>query len=246
MVSVTVERIAMVQAHILDATLKTSGGSALPAGGQHQMLAQSCAEACDLLGDWIGSGWFGQRGPAGAVPLAEAAPTAEQFTEFLGPIFADARARWREVMPGGPDGGISVPALQEARATVAALARRHRRMTRGDLFRAAEERTGRLRDEVCRTAAELARLPADGSAAGPEGAAWRQRARRVLAKVAAFLPTVAVAVAGAMLGAGPHEMAHSVSEWAHEAAAVVTVYHLADLAQPGVRITPRSAGPRVH
>jgi hypothetical protein len=239
--SVTIDRVAMVQADILGATLQTSSGSTLSAPEQDRLLAQGCAEACDLLRDWLASGWFGQLRPAGDGLLADAVPTTEQFTQFLGPIFGDALTRAARA-------GIEIDpsSLQDARAKVAGLARRHRRMRRPDLVRAAEERVGTLRDEVCRAAAQLKKIVADGSDTGPAGAAWRQKAQRTLKKVAAFLPTVALTVAGAMLSAGPHEMAHSVSEWAHEAATVVVVCHIADLAQPAVRIAPPRSGPLVH
>ena len=239
--SVTIERVARIQAEILDATLRTSGTSPLSLPEQNRLLAVSCAEACDLLGDWLASGWFGRLKPADDGLLADAVPTAEQFAQFLGPSFGDALARTAQA-------GIEIdPAcLQDARAKVAGLARRHRRMKRQDLFRAAGDRVGTLRDEVCGAAAELKKIAGDGSDPGSAGSFWRQKAQRALKKVVALLPTVALTVAGAMLATGPHEMAHSVSEWAHDAATVVVVHHIADLAQPTVRIAPPRSGPVVH
>ena len=239
--SVTIDRVAMVQADILSATVRTSGNSTLPVPEQNRLLAQGCAEACDLLQDWLTSGWFGGLRATDDGLLADSLPTAEQFTQFLGPVFGDAL-----VCAAQAGIEIDVSCLHEARTKVAGLARRYRRMKRTDLFRAAAERVGALRDEVCRAAAQLKKIAADGGDPGPAGAVWRQKAQRALRKVAAFLPAMALTVAGAMLGVGPHEMTHSVSEWAHEAATIVVVEHIADLAQPTVRVTPPRSGPVVH
>ena len=230
MASVTVERVAAVQARILDALLKTSPHSTLPASEQDRLLAQSCAEACDLLGDWLISGWFERARPAADSLLAAAVPGPEQFAAFLGPVFADTLDRIARC-------GVEVTRAQldQARDGVAALARRHRRFKQAALYEVAEKRVQDLTSEVCRAASQLKQAPA----------AFRSRAQRTLKKVAAFLPTVALTVGGAMLGVGPHQMEQSVSEWAHDAARVVVVYHLADLAQPNLSISPPSAGPRV-
>lgn len=238
---VTVERVAMVQAHILDATLKTSESSTLSVPEQDRLLAQSCAEACDLLRDWLGSGWFGQVRPADDGLLADAVPTAEQFTQFLGPIFED-------VLNHAAQAGITIEmsGLRDARVKVAGLARRYRRMKRRELFDAAEERVGALRDDVCQAATRLREMLRAGEEPDPQAEQVRQKARRALRKVKNFLPAMALTVAGAMLGVGPHQMAQSVSEWGHEAARVVVVHHIADLAQPTVRVTPPRIGPQVH
>jgi hypothetical protein len=231
MASVTVERVAAVQADILDALLKTSAGSTLPAAEQDRLLAQGCAEACDLLGDWLVSGWFGQAHPADDPLLAAAVPSAEQFATFLGPIFADALDR---IARSGVE--ISRTQLEQARGGVAALVRRHRRMKRAELSEVAEKRVQDLTSEVCRAASQMKKAPA----------AFRHRTQRTLKKIAALLPTVALTVAGAMLSVGPHQMEQSVTTWAHDAAQVVVVYQLADLAQPGIRISPPSPGPRIR
>lgn len=238
---VTIERVAMVQAHILDATLKTSADSTLSAPEQDRLLAQSCAEACGLLRDWLGSGWFGQVRPTDDRPLAEAVPTAEQFTRFLGPIFENALSHAAQA-------GITIDtsALQDARVKVAALARRYRRMKRRELFDAAEERVSALRDEVCQVATRLGNMLQAGEEPGPRAEQLRHRARRALTTVRNFLPALALAMAGAMLGVGPHQMAQNVSEWGHEAASVVLVHHVAELARPTVRVAPPRMGPQVH
>ena len=231
---VTIERVAMVQAHILDATLKTSADSTLSAPEKNRLLAQGCAEACGLLRDWLGSGWFGQVRPTDDGLLAEAVPTAEQFTQFLGPIFEDALSHAARA-------GITIDtsSLQDARVNVAALARRYRRMKRRELFDAAEERVSALRDEVCQVATQLL-------SPGSRAEQLRHKARGALKKVRHFLSVLVLTMAGAMLGVGPHQMAQNVSEWGHEAASVVLVYHVAELAQPTVRVAPPRVGPQVH
>jgi len=234
MASVTVERVAAVRRDILDALLKTSPGSTLPAAEQDRLLAQSCVEACHLLRDWLESGWFAQARSASGGLLAAAVPTAAQFAEFLDPAFTDTLRRIATY--GIP---IEVAALERARAEVEALARRHLRSTRNQLFGAAQTRVADLRDEVCQAAPRIQKSPT----------AYRHRTQRELKKVAAFLPTVALTLGGAMLGVGPHQMEQSVSAWAHDAAQVVVAYQLAELAQPGIaislptaRISPPDAG----
>jgi RNase P/RNase MRP subunit POP5 len=231
MASVTMDRVARVQSDILDAVVRTSPHSTLPARDQEQLLAQSCAEACDLLGDWLTSGWFQRARPADDVLLAEEVPGPEQFAAFLGPILGDTLDR---IARGGVE--VTRAQLEQARDGVAALSRRHRRLKRAGLYEVAERRVQDLTSEVCRAAGQMKKAPA----------AFRSRARRALKKVAAFLPAVALTVGGAMLGVGPHQMEQSVSGWAHDAARVVVVYHLAELAQPGVRISPPSVGPQLR
>jgi hypothetical protein len=230
MTRVTVERVAAVQSGILDAVLKTSPRSVLSRDEQDQLLAQMCAEACDLLGDWLISDWFQEARPSADSLLAAAVPGPDQFAALLGPVFGDALARLAQ---RGVE--VTYAQLEQARNGVAALARRHRRMKRADLIEVAQHRVQDLTSEVCRAASQMKRAPA----------AFRSRTKRTLKKVAAFLPTVALTMGAAMLGVGPHQMELSVSEWIHDAAQVVVVYHLADLAQPGIRISPPATGPRV-
>ncbi|HEY2520895.1 MAG TPA: hypothetical protein VGJ19_12330 [Streptosporangiaceae bacterium] len=234
MASVTMDRVAAVQADILDAILKTSADSKLPVPEQDRLLAQSCTEACDLLRDWLVSGWFERTRPKSDRSLAATVPTPDQFAEFLGPVFTDALQR---IGRYGID--IDLAQLEQARAGVAALAQRHRGSTRNQLFYTAQTRVAGLRDEVCKAAARIQKSPT----------AYRHRTQRELKKVAAFMPAVALTLGGAMLGVGPHQMEQSVSAWAHDAAQVVVAYQLAELAQPGIaislptaHISPPSAG----
>jgi hypothetical protein len=238
MASVTVDRVAAVQGGIRDTLLVTSPHSALPAEEQDRRLAQSCAETCDLLQDWLDSGWFAEQRPAGDRLLAETVPGPEEFARFLGPPFADTLA-WLEQR------GLEVTAAQlaRARAGVAALARRHRRMRRTELREVAEVRVRTLAREVCQAAAQLREIALAGTSDEPAAPTWRHKAQRALKKAAAALPSIALSLTLSMLGAGPHQMEQSVSAWAHDAAAeVVVLYHVAELAQPTARISPPETG----
>jgi hypothetical protein len=234
MASVTVGRVAAVQAGIRDALFVTSPRSTLPAGEQDRRLAQSCAETCDLLQDWLDSGWFAEQRRAGDGLLADTVPSPEQFARFLGPPFADTLARLGRC-------GIEVtPAqLEQARAGVAALARRHRRMRRAELREVAEARVRSLAREVCQGAAQLREIARAGTSDEPAAPAWRHHAQRALKKAAAALPSIGLSL---MLSAAPHQVEQSISAWAHDAAAgVVVVYHLAEMAEPTARISPPEA-----
>lgn len=228
--SVTVDRVAGLQARILDAVRNTSPDSTMPAGQQDRLLAGLCADTCQLLGDWLESGWFDQSRAADETPLTAALASPEQFARLLGPAFGDALDRLARC-------GLEVnrAQLEQARDGVARLARRHLRIKTKDLYEIAQWRVRELSREVCRAASQMKKNPT----------AFRSRAQRALKKVAAFLPSVALSLAVTTLGVGPHQLDQNVSEWAHDAAQVVMVYHLADLAQPGIRISPPAPGPRI-
>jgi hypothetical protein len=234
MASVTVDRVVAVQASIRDTLVMTSAHSTLPAGDQDRRLAQTCAETCDLLQDWLDSGWFAEQRSAGDGLLAETVPSAEQFARFLGPPFADTLA-WL-----GRCGVEVTPAqLEQARAGVAELARRHRRMRRAELRQIAEARVRPLARSVCQAAAQLRKISTAGTNAEPAGQSWRRRAERALKTAAAALPTIALSV---VLSAGPPQVEHSVSAWAHDVAAeAVALYHLIEVTGPTAQVSPPSA-----
>jgi hypothetical protein len=233
MASVTVDRVAAVQAGIRDALLVTSPHSTLPPGAQDQRLAQSCAETCDLLQDWLDSGWFAGPPAAGDELLAETVPGPKQFARFLGPPFADTLA-W--LARGGIE--VTPDQLEQARVGVAALAR-HRGMRRAELRAAAEARVRALAQDVCQAATQLGKISAAGTGDEPAGHVWRHRAQRALTKAAQTLGPIALSL---VLTAGPGQVEHSVSAWAHDAATeAVVLYHLAELAQPGARLSPPEA-----
>ena len=236
MASVTVDRIASVHAHVVEAVTRTTPGSTLPEAEQDQLVAQGCAEACDLLKDWLLDPWWEQAGAGRDTLVKQHVPTQKEFAEFLGPMLADVLKRTRM--------NVDLSLVDGAREKVAATARRYPRMRHQQLFGLAKERVAALQQQVCQLAgqaAEAARPAADPA----RRAAWKRLARKALSKV----PDVLIAAVLAMAFAGPHAVAESTAAWgpaAAHAAQVVTVHYLADRAEPGVRVAPPRAGPRLR
>jgi hypothetical protein len=233
--SVTVDRIAVVQAHITEAVTRTSASSTLSPQEQNKLLAQSCAEACDLLKDWLADAWWDRSRPSSDTPIKDVVPTQKELASFLGPMLKTSLARARQ-------GGVDIPdsLVDEAREKVAATARRFPRMGRQQLFRQAANRVKTLQEEVCGLASQIG--TATHSAA--EGA-WRRKSRKALGKVSGLL----LAVTLAMAGAGPHAAAENTAEWGHaavRAVEVITVHYIADRAEPSVRVAPSYSGPQIR
>jgi hypothetical protein len=238
--SVTIDRIAAVHADVVEAVIRTTTSSPLTASEQDKLLARSCAEACDLLQDWLADHWWEQTRPTSDRPVKDYVPTQKEFAKFLGPMLKDAMLR------AGQSGlAIDESLVDQAREKVAATARRFPRMGCQQLFDEARTRVTALRQEVCGVAAQFRSLadqaePADSTRLG----AWRRRARKALGKVSGVL----LAVALAMAGASPHVAMRDAAAWEQAAAhatEVITVHHLAYSAEPGVHIAPR-AGPRMR
>ena len=232
MTSVTIDRIAVVQAHITEAVTRTSASSTLSEQEQNKLLAQSCAESCDLLKDWLADAWWDRSRPSSDTPIKEAVLTQKELASFLGPMFKASLARARQ-------GGVDVPdsLVDEAREKLAATARRFPRMGRQQLFRQAADRVRTLQKEVCGLASQI------GTAT--RSAAWRRKARKVLDKVSGLL----LAVTLAMASAGPHAVAENAAEWSHaavRAVEVITVHYIADRAEPNLRLAPSYSGPQVR
>jgi len=237
--SVNAERIAAVQAHIVEAVTRTSASSTLAEREQSRLLAQSCAEACDLLKDWLADPWWDRTRPSTDGLIKESIPSHKEFAEFLGPMLKSSLARVGQY-------GVSIPEslVDDAREKVAATARRFPRMRRRQLFEEARIRVSSLQQEVCELAAQIAGTirPA---AAPPSDADWRRRARKALGKVSGVL----LAVALAMAGASPDTVARNAAAWGHaavQAVEVITVHYLADSAQPSAHVAPARAGPRLR
>jgi hypothetical protein len=233
MANVTVERIAAVHAHVAEAVTRTTPGSTLPEADQDRLLAQGCAEACDLLKDWLLDPWWQEAGGARDTVVKEHVPTQKEFAKFLGPMLTDVLTR----------AGMNVDRslVDGTREKVAATARRYPRMRHQQLFELAKDRVDALQQTVCKLAAQAAE--AARPAADPaRRAAWKRLAHKALSKV----PDVLLAAVLAMAFAGPHAVAGSTAAWgeaAAHAAQVVSVHYLADRAQPGVRVAPPRAGP---
>jgi hypothetical protein len=227
---VTIDRVAAVHAHISEAVVRSTASSTLSPREQEKLLAQSCAEACDLLGDWLNDDpwWLGQRPSDGTI--ADAVPDQQHFVRFLGPMFADALSM-------ASSRGLAVPAsyLDDARRRVAETARRHAAMTRADLFETARRRVHALRTEVCSLAQDLR-----------TSSSRRHRALRVLRNVQQLLVSIALPVVLAMAAAGPHQVSQDISAWAHDAASVLVIHEVAHQAQPNLQIVPPHPGPRLR
>ena len=236
MTSVTIDRIARVQTDVVEAVTKTSASSTLSEQKQNELLAQGCAEACDLLKDWLADSWWDRR--SSDVPLKEYVPTQKEFERFLGP---ELKASLTRASQGG---GVKISEsradtlVDEARQKVADTVRRFPRMRSTQLFSQAEERVRLLQEEVCRLASQIG-----STAHPPPGPAWRRRARKALGKV----PGVLLAITLAMASAGPHAVLQNAAEWGQAAVRsveVITVHYLADRAEPGVHVAP--SGPGLH
>jgi hypothetical protein len=225
---VTVERIAAVQAHIAEAVTRTTPGSVLPGAEQDLLLAQSCAEACDLLTDWLADPFWERLRASGDGPIREFVPSQREFTGFLGPALKDAMAQASER-------GISIPdpdsLVDQAHQKIAATARRYPRFRRQQLFSEANDRVKALRDEVCK-------LVGIANRESPRDPRWRRAARKTLSK----LPDVLLAVVLALVAPA----AISTAQSGVHAVEVMTAHHVAAQAQPGMRVAPAQLGPRVH
>lgn len=258
MASVTIDRIDALRRHIADAVTQTSKRSTLPEQEQDRILEQACAEACELLGDWLGSQEAG--GPAADdIPVCELLRDQQHFTDFLSPLFADAMMRARDSMQlaSGDSEGDSAAIVKAAHGEVAravraasATARRFPRMRSGQLFRAATENVGTLKAQVCDLAVQLsdARMLAAQVSHASEHAAGnagrpRRMARKVLPKVGKFLLGLSVSLALSV--AGPQQVIQNVSAWTH-GVPVVMAHYLAATAEPGVTIAPPRAGPALR
>jgi hypothetical protein len=223
--SITVERIAAVQAHINDAVVQTSARSTLSVQRQDELLAQGCAEACDLLELWLDSDWWTALRPADGSLVVECSASREDFEKFLDPMFRDAMDR------AGRQ-GIAVPPelVDEARAAVVDIGRRHRKMSRSDLFMLANNRVGDLKRAVCDLADDFRR--------GAQDAAKRRKAKAALIKVRNVLAHLAIVVATS----GPHQVVSNLEGWAQ----TIMVTGVAQTAQPGLTIKPPGLGPTVR
>ena len=78
--------IETVQRHIYDALAQTSERSTLPGAEQDRLLAQACAEACDVLTNWLASPEWAALCPSGRGPIADAIPEWERVKPFLDPL----------------------------------------------------------------------------------------------------------------------------------------------------------------
>ena len=228
--------IETVQRHIYDALVQTSERSTLPGDEQDKLLAQACAEACDVLTSWLASPEWAALAPSGRGPIADAIPDWERIRPFLDPLrdTLAAIAQRQKDLPAVREIGDPARYVDGIIAAAGQTARRFRRFDRQELFAEATGRVGRLRTDVCALAGDL-----KGQTATAER---RKKARSVLGKVAGLLLTLSLTMAGA----GPHDVAQHIPQWGHEAVKVLVVHQVARTAQPQVTVAPPRLGPRVR
>jgi hypothetical protein len=226
--------IAAVQRHIYDALAKTMPGSTLPEEEQDMLLAQACAEACGILGDWTSSSYWAEYAPSGRKPIAEITADLERVKPFLEPLRETIDRISKQ--PGAPGIGDSVRYIDEMISTARHTARRHRRMTGEELYKVARERLDALQDGVCKIASDFRK----------GGDATKRAKRRSLArKILPVIASVLLSVGLAMASAGPSAVRQNIPQWGHDAVQVLVVHHVAHTAAPTVRIAPPHAGPHV-
>ncbi len=225
MTSITIERIAAVQAHLSDAVVQTSPRSTLPAQRQDELLAQGCAEACDLLESWLESDWWAGLRPADGGLVVECSASREDFEKFLGPMFRDAMER------AGRQ-GITVPPelVDQARTAVTDIGRRYRKMSRGDLYSVASGRVAELKRTVCGLADKFSR--------GMQDAVQRRKARTALTKAGNVLRHLAVAVTITL----PQQAVRGLTEWTR----AIMITGIAQTAEPSLTIRPAAPGPVIR
>lgn len=229
-------QIEAVQRDIYDALARTTERSVLPDEEQDRLLAQACAEACDVLTSWLGSPQWEALCPSGRAPIADAIPEWERVKPFLDPLKETlaAIARRQQRLPVVPEIGDPARYIDGIIAAAEQTARRFRRFDRQELFTDATGRVSRLRADVCALSGDLT--------SQTRSAERRKKARSVLGKVAGLLLTLTLAMAGA----GPHDMAEHIPEWGHEAVKVLVVHHVAQTAQPEIKMGPPRMGPRMR
>jgi hypothetical protein len=237
-------RIEAVQRDIYEALARSSEGSLLPEEEQDRLLAQACIEACDVLARWQNGPEWQELCPAGRAPIADAIPEWERVRPFLEPLRETlaAVAQRQNDLPVMRDIGDPDHYIDEIVAAAEKTARRFRGFERQKLFAEASRRMDRLRTDVCGLASEFREDLARQTKSSEKRAAWRKRARFVLKKLPGLLLTLSLAMAGA----SPATMQQNIPQWGHEAVKVLVVHHVAETAQPGVRLAPPRLGPQLH
>lgn len=230
MATLTHERIKLVINHLTTAITAASGNQ-LPVAEQRR-LAQACCEAGDLLRDWqAGDRWKQVRrasqwrvrdtflvpgGFAPAGPAPAGASLSQSVDVLLTTMLNKAAPPVRS--------GITLDLVGAARAAVEAETRINGHWRQVDLCRDAEIRLGNLQLQICELAASL-RSIAPGSRRGRMA---RIRAVRLLAgarEVARIMLVLPV------LSAGPAPAGDVAGSCLYDAARVVALFLLGDLAQ---------------
>ena len=229
--------IEAVQRHIYDALAQTMpGNSTLTEEEQDKLLAQACAEACGLLGDWLSSSYWKESEPSGGKPIADVTADLERVKPFLGTLRETIERLSKR--PGAPTIPDASKYVDEMISSTRNTARRHRRLTGEQLYVIARQRLEDLQRQVCDIAAGLRTHVGD--------AEKRAKRRSFARKILAALPGVLLSVSLAMAGAGPSAVRQNIPEWGHDAVQVLVVHQVAHTAAPTVQIAPPRLGPHVR
>jgi hypothetical protein len=234
MAAVTRERMTRVLVHVTDAVLQTTERSTLSGPAQDALLAQACAESCDLFTDWLaGDSWAQARPRNRTARVAEALPEGEDYARFLDPTLTDMLVRCGPPADGLPADAAAL--VMSAREAVQHMARKHPRWPQPELFQEADSRVRALRADVCALATSLKdNMGQDEGAHKRTKEARRRRALAALKRTLAVIPALTLAMAGAT----PAQMDANLHAWTHDTARVVSTYLIAHLAQPDVEIGP--------
>jgi hypothetical protein len=235
--------VEVVRWHIYDTLARTTEDSTLPEEEQNALLAQACVEACDVLGRWVKSQSWEKLRESGEGTVADVIPDLKRVRPFLDPLKETLNRISEEGRKGhrAPDIGDAEKHIDRAIAAVGYTGRRYRRLSQIQLFDQATQRVNQLRDSVCELAREF-KKDLDRHADDQQKRAKRKkRAWILLKKVAPVLLTVSLAMAGA----SPAAMRQNIPEWGHDAVKVLLVHHVAETAQPSVRIAPPHVGPHL-
>jgi hypothetical protein len=234
--NVSFDEIEAVRRHVAEALLGSSARSTLSDQKQDELLAQACAEACDILVRWVNSPAWEDLRPAGRGPIADVIPDWQRVKPFLEPLGATL-SRLSERQPGVS----GMPEIRDPKAYIDQLikqvestGRLYRRFSREELFEEATDRIRVLQSSVCGVAADFAK--------GSKTRAQRRAlARSALKAAGSFLLSAALILGGVT----PQALAHDIPEWGREAVKVLVVHDAAQAAQPSVRVAPPQLGPRL-
>jgi hypothetical protein len=246
------DEIDAARRRIADALVSTSAHSMLPEDEQDSLLAQACAEACDVLSGWLESTSWARLSPAeafGRRTIADSVADLERLRPFLpsvGEAIGRIAARQGNV-PGEPEAEDPATYVDKLIRSVTYTARRNRRLDGHGLYQDATSKLGALRDSACDTARKFADDAAkrasdqQGKERTEKRKENRRHARSVLKKVVGVLFTVVVALASTT----PATAGQNIPEWGHEVVNVLFVHQVAHTAAPTVSIAPPQAGPRL-
>jgi hypothetical protein len=243
--SMNPEVIDAARRRIADTLASTTPHSTLPDDEQDALLAQACAEACDVLAGWRASSSWKALEPVGQArkaALRDSAADWDRIRPFLDPVRETLR-RVADRRAGDPD-GANVPAAEDPEDYIDKLIKsakstilRSPALNREQLYQDADHRLDDLQRQVCATASDFR----EGAASDEKRRVRRRRAISLLRTVGGVLLSISLAMAGA----SPAAARANLPSWGHEAVQVLFVHQVAHSAAPTVSIAPPKLGPRI-